>query len=118
MDSFENGNLKIKISESRGTSVMSWMGQSEARDPAAILNPYLNQFLEKFQGKELTLEYRSLEYMNSSTVAPIIHFINKLNKKGIKTEVLYNANLKWQEVSFKALKTLSQTMPNITVKGM
>lgn len=117
MDNFQHEKLKIAVTESKGKWVMSWIGQSEERDPGAILNPYLNQFIDEFTGRELMVEYLKLEYMNSSTVVPIIHLLNKLDKKGVKTEVFYNSKLKWQEASFKALKTLSQTMPNITIIG-
>lgn len=118
MQDFEDGNLKITVTEESDKHTMMWIGQSDARDSAVIVNPYLDEFLNNFKGKELVLDFQNLDYMNSSSIAPIIQFIFKLNKKAIKTAVLYSAALKWQKVSFKAIEALSKAMPSISVIGV
>ncbi len=115
---FNKASLKIVISNQGGNKYnMTWIGQSDDRNPSASLNPYLDSLIPALKGSQLVIEYTRLEYMNSSTVPPIIQFIKKLNLNKIKTLIHYDASSKWQSASFKALETLSLMMPHITVKG-
>ncbi len=107
--------MKINIRQTASGVIMSWVGQSKERNPAQILTPYLDSLIDDLKGRHLTIEYSKLEYMNSSTVPPIILFLKKLNANGIKTAVTYNTLSKWQRASFKALETLALMMDNVTV---
>ncbi len=117
MKNFNSGTLRIVLNKRGSESSMSWIGQSDERNPSASLTPYLDSVISDLKGTHLTIEYSRLEYMNSSTVPPIIQFLKKLNINGIKTIVTYDASSKWQRASFKALETLSLMMNNVTVKG-
>ncbi|MCP4111429.1 MAG: hypothetical protein GY749_38855 [Desulfobacteraceae bacterium] len=117
MKNFDNGALKIVLRKEGNDIIMSWIGQSDERNPAALLNPYLDSVIRDFQGKGVTIEYETLEYMNSLTVPSIIQFLKKLDINGISTVVTYDAESKWQRASFKAIETLSLMMRNIRVKG-
>ncbi len=117
MKNFNCASLKIVFNKQGGRTLMSWIGQSDDRNPSVSLNPYLDSLIDGLKGTELIVEYRRLDYMNSSTVPPIIQFLKKLNSNGIKTEIVYDSNSKWQCASFKALETLSLMMNNITVTG-
>ena len=96
---------------------MTWLGQSDSRNPASELNPYLDQLVDELKSCELTIKFNDLEYMNSSTVPPIIQFLKKLNTSEVTTLITYNAASKWQAASFKALETFSGILNHITVKG-
>lgn len=117
MRNFDNKSLKIILNKQGNSVIMSWIGQSDERNPAALLNPYLDSLIRDFKGKEVTIEYESLEYMNSLTVPSIIQFLKKLDINAIRTVVTYNASSKWQRASFKAIETLSLMMKNIKVRG-
>ncbi len=79
MENFDNGSLKI-IMNKRGKYVtMSWNGQSDDKNPQEALTPYLDGLLEELEEKQLTIEYNRLEYMNSSTVPPVVQFLKKLD---------------------------------------
>lgn len=117
MQDFEHGALKITIGESSGTARLAWSGKSEDREPGALLTPYLQDAVREFQGKTFEVDFTKLEYMNSSTVPPIIHFIKDLESSGSKTTIFYDKDSKWQAASFKALETISTTMKHITVQG-
>ncbi len=116
MADFKEGNLEIKI-DSGDPNVMKWVGKSEDRDPSAFLNPYFEDVVETLRGKDLQIEFGLLEYMNSSTVPPIIQLIKNLNNSSIKTTIFYNKESKWQSASFKALETIARTMDFIEVVG-
>ncbi len=116
MKDFKEGNLEIKIEET-DKILMTWIGRSEDRDPSAFLNPYLSEISDAIAGKELEVEFSKLEYMNSSTVPPIIQLIKKLNTVGVTTRIFYDKNSKWQSASFKALETIARSMKCIEVVG-
>ncbi len=117
LENFTNGLLDIKVSISGGKSTMTWLGQSESRNPSSELDPYLDSTIAGLKGLDLTIKFNNLEYMNSSTVPPIIQFLKKLNTESINTEITYDVNSKWQAASFKALETFSGILKFITVKG-
>jgi hypothetical protein len=55
--------------------------------------------------------------MNSSTVTPIVKQIEKARQSKRKLEIHYKSNLKWQELSFSALRVF--LVPGlIEVKGI
>lgn len=117
MENFTSGGLKIDIRTEGSNAFMIWLGQSDSRNPASELNPYLDNLVDELKSLELTIKFNDLEYMNSSTVPPIIQFLKKLNTSEVKTLITYNATSKWQAASFKALETFSGILNHITVKG-
>lgn len=116
MPDFKTDGLEIKLE--KGTKVvMSWLGISNARDPSIEIDPYVDNVLNELNSREIELDFSRLEYMNSSTVTPIIRMIRALDKKNVKTLVIYQRTSKWQQASFKALGSLSKTLPNVSVEG-
>jgi anti-anti-sigma regulatory factor len=116
MKNLKDESLSIEIDDSDKIT-MSWLGRSENREPASFLNPYIAEIIDAISGKELIVDFSKLEYMNSSTVPPIIHMIKNLNTKGIATKIFYDKDSKWQAASFKALETISKAMNCIEVAG-
>lgn len=117
MKNLKHKSLEIKIEKDENLVTMSWIGQSDEKNPSSILTPYLESCVDFLQGKELTIEFDGLDYINSSTVSPIIEFLKKLNAAGIPTCVTYNKNATWQNTSFRALKSFTKMLPLLTVKG-
>ncbi len=117
MENFMGESLEIVLRNEGNKTFMAWKGQSDDRNPSILLDPYLDSLLDDLKGSELNIEFEKLEYMNSSTVQPIVQFLKKLNTNEIKTIVTYDANSKWQSASFKALNTFSKMFPHITVKS-
>ena len=112
-----DGNLEILLEEGE-TNTLLWNGKSEARDPASILLPFFNNITEKLKNKKLIIKFEKLEYLNSSTVLPIIDLIKKLESNGVDTMVTYDKESKWQIASFKALDVIVQTMNHIKIQGV
>ncbi len=118
MINFEYAPLKITVKDAGHNIVMSWVGKSDFQHPASHLMPYLDDFISKLNKTELSIEFTRLEYMNSSTVPPLIHLLKELNNREIKTTVTYDKNAHWQVMSFKAFETLSKMMKYIKVTGV
>ncbi len=117
MESFKDGTLEIAIENMEDSVLMSWKGVSDSRNPSGFLNPYFEKLIEEMKNLTLVIEFKDLEYMNSSTIPPIIRLLKNLDSNEIATTIVYDINSTWQEVSFKALKTISTMLPRITVEG-
>ncbi|MBN2159856.1 MAG: hypothetical protein JW807_10705 [Spirochaetes bacterium] len=113
----KENELEIIFTEG-GKNVVTWTGKSESKNPSAVITPYFKQILDKFKGKELLVQFEKLEYINSSTVPPIVDLVSDLDKSGVKTTITFDKNSKWQSASFKALETIVKNMKNITLKGV
>lgn len=116
MENMIDGALSIEIRDGEKIT-MSWLGKSESREPSAVLNPYLAKTIDAISGKGMVVDFTKLEYMNSSTVPPIIQLIKNLNSKSIATKIYYDKESKWQAASFKALETISKALSSIEVIG-
>ncbi len=117
MNNLKEGNLDITINTDKGNTVISWIGKSDDRDPSSILNPYFSGLIPQLKGKPVIIDFVKLEYMNSSTVPPIISFIKDLESNSINSKIFYDKNSKWQSASFKALETIAKTFQFISVEG-
>lgn len=116
MKSFTRGELNISVKGNGRQVYMSWNGRSAERDPAALLNPYLESLLDGIHDRDLLIAFQELQYMNSSTVSPIIQFLKNLNQRQVETRITYDGRSKWQSASFKALNGLAMMMKHITVE--
>ncbi len=114
MDNLEFQTLEIVVERGSPTQI-KWLGVSQARDPASIINPYFEKLAEELQGGPVVVDFKKLEYMNSSTVSSIVAMCQLFEKKGIQTTLRYDKSSSWQEASFRALITLSKTMEHVVV---
>ena len=118
MENFDHGSLKIVVNTRGKYVTMSWIGQSDAKNPQELLTPYLTGLIEDLEKKNLTIEFNRLEYMNSSTVPPIVQFLKKLDTNGIKTVVKYDMQSSWQRASFRGLEAMAMMLENVGVEGV
>ena len=116
MENLKSKSLEIVISKVGNKTSVAWIGQSDEVNPGLILNPYLDSLVEKLKGGGVIVAFEKLDYMNSSTVIPIIRFITSLNDSGIKTTVTYDKKSKWQASSFKMLESLSLMLTHISIE--
>lgn len=114
---FENGELRIRFVESGARATMTWTGRSNDRNPGARLNPYLDHVAKALSAREMTVAFEKLDYMNSSTVPPIIRLMKALDGAGVRTTLTYDASSDWQRASFRALETLCKMMKHVNVRG-
>ncbi|MDJ0765809.1 MAG: hypothetical protein QNJ97_22685 [Myxococcota bacterium] len=116
MSDFIHGALKIVSEEENEARKLSFFGRSDTREPAEVLNPFFNTVLSSGTD-HLILDFSKLEFMNSSTISPLVQFMHKLNKRSRKTTITYDASTKWQDVSFRALKKIAEALPYISVES-
>ena len=53
------------------------------------------------------MDFTQFEYMNSSTVTPIVKQLERARKENRKVTITYKKGLKWQDLSFAALKVFN-----------
>ena len=110
-DSLDNtivlGELSASFDRSEGRAVrLRFNGRSSSRDAGKVLAPVFDQALASAMAERHGLEvhFEGLEYFNSSTIAALVQFIRAAQEKSVALTVFYDAQLKWQAMSFDALK--------------
>jgi hypothetical protein len=117
---FGNDLLKIQVKDEADSIHMEWTGRSVDRDPGKFITPILVESLRKssYDDRRILLDFRKLEYMNSSTITPIIKALERAKRGATKITVLYNGSLKWQDLAFSALEIFQTTDKRVVIKGL
>ena len=81
-------------------------GKSASRDAGKVLAPLFDQTLAiaSAENRVIVLHFEKLEYFNSSTIAALVQFIRSAQERKLGLTVVYDAALKWQAMSFDALR--------------
>lgn len=99
--------LTIEVDErTPGVVALTWLGRSASRSPGAVLHPWFEQLFSyvRERGAALEMRFERLEQFNSSTIAVLIQLISSAQERGVKLTLRYAGNLRWQALSFDALK--------------
>jgi hypothetical protein len=107
VDDFVAGELTIKPRTDKPNVIrLDWHGKSNARQPAVVLAPFFKEVTKQAsqQGAVLEMHFEELEHFNSSTITAIIQLIQELPSMNVKLVLVFNAGLKWQKLSFDALR--------------
>jgi hypothetical protein len=101
------GELTVRA-EREEPSVLNVLltGKSASRDAGRELQPVFDRLLSgaKEENRSLLLHFERLDYFNSSTIAALVQFIRTAQLRGVSLVVRYDAALKWQAMSFEALR--------------
>lgn len=117
--SYKNHALHIQVSEDDDSIVMIWTGKSIIRKPSDFIMPILIDILNRSLGsrKKIVMDFRSLEYMNSSTFTPVIKVLERARTGTHSIYVLYKRSQRWQELSFAALKVFETQEGRVRIVG-
>ena len=117
---FVNGALKIEVKVKEDSINLNWTGKSIDRQPDKFISPILlNVFkTNSHDSKKIVFDFRKLDYMNSSTITPIIKILERAKRGTAKITILYDKSLKWQELNFSALNIFQTGDQRIEIKGM
>jgi hypothetical protein len=107
------------VEEPAGVSVI-WKGRSTARDPAEFLIPVLTKAMDRAAELRCTLnlDFRGIEYFNSSTITPVVRLIEEVKRRGATLTIHYDKKLRWQELSFSALQVFHTGDHRIRIVGV
>jgi hypothetical protein len=112
MQSLIIGDLRIEALEHGVPPAVQllWKGKSNERHPSDSLGPYFREVLATASSRKLPIElhFEKLEHFNSSTITSIIQLIQDSRARGIKLVLVYDHALKWQKLSFDALRVFAK----------
>ena len=99
-------DLMIHSEELPGVVKLTWSGRSNSRDPGKALVPFFSTTLARAAelGAGVEMHFEKLEHFNSSTIAAVIQIVNAAQSAKVRLTMVYDANLKWQALSFDALR--------------
>jgi len=117
---FVNGALKIEVKVNNDTINVNWTGKSIDRKPDKFISPILvNVFkLCSTDDKRIIFDFCKLDYMNSSTITPIIKILERAKRGTAKITIHYDGTLKWQDLNFSALGIFQTQDQRIEIKGI
>lgn len=117
---FESGLLKITVQENEIQIDVKWNGKSVERDPSTFITPILLNVLKLSSSskKAIKMDFTELEYLNSSTITPIIKILERAKRGDNYLTVIYKKSLKWQDLSFSALEIFQTQDRRIEIKGL
>lgn len=116
---FANTELTITVTERDAALEVIWLGKSTAREPRIFIQPILDEITEvaaKLQ-KQILMDFRRLEYMNSSTITPILRMLEDAAKENTPFSIVYDGKLRWQELNFSALEIFRRKNRNFHLEG-
>ena len=119
-ESFFSNLLKIEVREDNDSIITYWTGKSVDRNPGKFITPILVDLFRKSSElkKRIILDFQKLDYMNSSTITPVIKVLERAKRGNAQVTVLYNKLLKWQELSFSALEIFQTTDKRVEIRGL
>jgi hypothetical protein len=117
---FNSNALTLTVTEEPTAILVVWKGRSTARDPAEFLIPILTKALERAAElhSTLDLDFRGIQYFNSSTITPVVRLIEEAKRKGANLVIRYDKTLRWQELSFSALQVFHTGDQRIRILGV
>jgi hypothetical protein len=112
MQSLVVGDLRIEALENGVPPAVQllWKGKSNERHPNETLAPYFREVLAAAGNRKVPIElhFEKLEHFNSSTITSIIQLIQDSRARSIKLVLVYDQALKWQKLSFDALRVFAK----------
>jgi hypothetical protein len=119
-ETFTSHALTLIVAEDTDKLLVTWKGRSTAREPAEFLIPILTRALDRATALKIPLEmdFRAIEYFNSSTITPVVRLIEEAKRRGASMLIHYDQKLRWQELSFSALQVFHTGDQRIRVVGV
>ncbi|MCX5745467.1 MAG: hypothetical protein NT062_23570 [Proteobacteria bacterium] len=111
MDNLTLGDLTIEVRVTPETVFQcTWKGKSNERNPQEVLKPWFDTLLTTVsqQGGAIEMHFDKIEHFNSSTITALIRLIQSCRKGGVKLTMVYDQSLKWQRLSFDALRVFEK----------
>ncbi len=112
METFSSGDLTIEVRETAlspsgpASLALLWSGTSNHRQPTTLLAPFFSAVLARatLQAASIEMRFELLEHFNSSTITAIIQVVQEARARGVKLVLAFDPTLKWQRLSFDALR--------------
>jgi len=111
------GELKVIVNESARPLEMKFFGESDSANISKELRDLFGGYEALAVEQGLLLDFRELEYMNSSSFPPIVELIRDLHARKAPVTVYYSQSKAWQRTPFTAISSIASVYDNLTVKA-
>jgi hypothetical protein len=111
VDTLQSGELLIEVTEHDGVLTCVWTGTSNEPDSLRLLRAWFDTLLAEAADTKASIEmhFEKLEHFNSSTITALIKLIQACRKSTIELVMVYDHRLKWQRLSFDALRVFHKS---------
>lgn len=110
----QNDELTIESRLEANQLIVRWRGRSESRDPSRTLGPILEAVTREVgTAPAVEFDFRSLEYMNSSSIRPILKLVQAASTRTKHVRVRYDDSKHWQRLSFVAIGAVLASLGNV-----
>jgi len=119
LTTFSQDKLQIDVIDNDNIEVI-WRGKSIELKPGKFITPILINALTKSSEmkKRIILNFCDMEYMNSSTITPVIKILDRVKRGNLSLTILYRQSQKWQELMFSALEIFETEDDRVKIKGL
>lgn len=119
-DNLSREDFQILFSDDKDHWTLSWTGSIHSKDPSDFLDPYFEGVLDgaRDANRRIRMDFTRLEYMNSASLPPLIHFLRKVSEEKVHAEFLYDSKRKVQAASFRALEVIAKNSKYAKVTGV
>lgn len=111
------GELKVFVDELARPIEMRFLGESDSANVSKELRALFTKYIELAVQHGLSLDFRELTYMNSSSFPPIVELIRELHERKSPIAVLYSQSKAWQRTPFTAISSIAAVYDNLTVRA-
>jgi hypothetical protein len=111
MENLTSGDLTIEVVVTpEGVYKCTWRGKSNERNPPEILKPWFEKLLASVTERKgcIEMHFEKIDHFNSSTITALIKLIQVCRKSSVKLAMVYDQSLKWQRLSFDALRVFEK----------
>jgi hypothetical protein len=111
MDNLNAGDLTIQVTISPDAVYScTWLGKSNERNPPELLKPWFEKLLASVAERKGSVEmhFEKIDHFNSSTITALIKLIQVCRKSHVRLAMVYDQSLKWQRLSFDALRVFEK----------
>ncbi len=119
IETFTSSKLTLTVKENGSNIEITFTGSSTEREPGRFITPVLNEAIQNSikYSKGVIINFAELEYMNSSTITPIVKILEGAKNSSGTISVRYNSLKKWQELCFSALRIFETKDHRIEITG-
>lgn len=117
---YDYQQLHLEVITDEQAITVKFFGKSILRDPNEFVMPILLGILSEANESKsrVVLDFQKLDYMNSSTLTPVIKVMERARVGDGKMTLVYKQSLRWQDISFSALVIFQTKDQRIEIRGV
>jgi len=117
MNPYQSEELRLSVQADHEGMTVRFEGRSDRRHPATVMQPWFEDLVPQLSNQRVHVDFRSFEYMNSSSFMPIFQFLQQTASTATELRVTYDGSKDWQRLSFSSLSALAAGWSNFSIEA-